>query len=90
MDIYMIVLWQEGLWTYGCMHGEGIVLLLCVLSLPFVRMIISPLYTPVPALFSATTDTVYSVNGVSPDIVASLALHHHHTRPDLREGIFPL
>ena len=28
---------------------------------------------PVPALFTATTDTVYCVDGVSPDIVACLA-----------------
>ena len=70
----MIVLWREGLWTYWSMHGEGTVLLLCVLSLPSVRMTIPPLYTPVPALFSAATDTVYSVNEVSPDIVATLTV----------------
>ena len=35
-------------------------------------MVAPLLYTPMPALLTAATETVYSVNGLSPDIVACL------------------
>ena len=51
------------------------VLVICsvpVLILLLVIMVAPLLYTPMPALLTAATETVYSVNGLSPDIVTCL------------------